>query len=204
MNLLERGETITIIRNSRIIGRLVPINELDVIDKHNDNIVMANTKPVVFRQFGGFETSAPLIKLHREALEAVGAYIDNLNLDADLQSPYMFYDQMDGELWVGELEDEIVAMGGFYLNLTGRGGKKQAVLKRMRVKPELQGRGIGTELLSILESKMKARQYKSIILDVTNGPDQAPARHLYEKFGFKETKRERAANFINIFYEKSL
>ena len=79
-----------------------------------------------------------------------------------------------------------------------------AELKRLRVSPELQGRGIGSARLKFLESRSKQVGYNSIVLDVTTADEQAPARRLYESNGYKEFDRRKFEDYENIYYRKEL
>jgi len=65
--------------------------------------------------------------------------------------------------------------------------EETAELKRMYVKFEYQGLGLGKILLENLIRNAKEMGYKFILLDTL--PAMASAIHLYEDFGFKETKR---------------
>ena len=204
MDRLEQGEELIIIRNSKIIGRLVPSDEIKAILEVKDSVEIADNKRVKFRRFGIYEDPEPVMQLHRLALEAAGAYVENPDLDRDLYDPNGNYEKMGGEFWIGELDGEIVAMGGFRINLSEEASTGEAELKRMRVKPELQGQHIGSSLLELLEGRARKHGYKALVLDVTSAEDQQPARKFYEKHGFHETHREPSKNFDLIFCKKEL
>lgn len=211
LDQVELGEDIRIIRNSIIIGHLKPTDELRALAETKQPARAIPTKQsssaaqaagVTFRRFGIFEDSTQLKQLHKEALQAVGAYVDDSKLDLDLDSPGMTYDKMEGEFWVGEQHGQVVAMGGFRMHLGDQ--PHEAELKRMRVKPELQGRGIGGALLELLENKARKAGYHTMVLDVTSAEDQAAAREFYAKHGYQEFRREAAENFDIIYSKKEL
>jgi [ribosomal protein S18]-alanine N-acetyltransferase len=58
----------------------------------------------------------------------------------------------------------------------------QADVLTIGVRPELQGRGVGTRLLSALLDEAAARGCREVFLDVRADNDRA--RRLYERFGF--------------------
>jgi GNAT superfamily N-acetyltransferase len=197
MDKLEHGEEITIVRRSHIIGTIMPI--------------AANLKPkpvkhpsgVEFRQFQAKDYQA-VRQLHEMALREVGGYNENnTELDRDLYNIEGYYLNMGGEFLVGTLKDKVVAMGAFRMTAE----EDQAELKRMRVHPDLQGKGMGSQLLTLLEAKAKEQGYTGMILDTWVG--QQVARQFYESHGYRETHRQTDKNqtdkkFVLIFYKKEL
>jgi N-acetylglutamate synthase-like GNAT family acetyltransferase len=97
-----------------------------------------------FRQFTDGDSGA-VHRLHVAALLDTNALIDVRNYYADLDDIPRTYLHPGGEFLVGELDGEIVAMGGMQLHPGGIGE-----LRRMRVVPRLQGRGLGRQLLALL------------------------------------------------------
>ena len=207
MELIEQGETLNIIRNSRVIGHIKPSAEVKAqLDKTKllqlgEPLKLLNQKEIMFRRFGRFEDPSPITRLHKLALEAAGAYADDPALDRDLNDPASNYENLGGEFWVGEIDGEIVAMGAFRLSLQPHSGKNEAELKRMRVRPDLQGQGIGSALLKLLEKRVAKSNYRTIALDTVG---DTPAQAFYERHGYRETRREPADNFELIFYQKEL
>lgn len=57
-------------------------------------------------------------------------------------------------------------------------------MKRMFVKPEFSGLGIGNQLVSEIIFTAKKSGFQKMYLDTH--PWMKPAQHLYKKFGFKE------------------
>ncbi|MEK7059711.1 MAG: GNAT family N-acetyltransferase [Patescibacteria group bacterium] len=206
LDRLERGEEVTIIRNSMVIGSLVPSEAaLKMAEQRSDNPVLAyeigDAQQVKFRRLGIYENPEHVQRLHLEALGSAGALVGNrTELDVDLNNPSSYYEKLGGEFWVGEIDGQVVAMGAFKLAQIA----EAAELKRLRVSPELQGRGIGSALLKFLESRAKQVGYKSMVLDVTTADEQAPARRLYESNGYKEFDRRKFEDYENIYYRKEL
>lgn len=197
LDKLEAGETITLMRNSAVIGKLVPAKA----NKREKQIRHKGTG-VVFRQFGIYEDPQPVMDLHKQALQATGAYIDDPQLDKDLWSPSANYASLGGEFWVGELDGQVVAIGAFRLNLAEDRALNEAEIKRLRVHSDLQGRGLGKQMLQLLEKRARQHGYTSLALDTTD--QQMAARGLYEGLGFAEYRRQPAENFELIYYRKAL
>jgi len=140
---------------------------------------------------------AKVLELHLLGLKQFDAESPRGKWDADIDDIEGVYLTKNGEFLVGELDGEVVAMGGFW-----RYSEKVAELKRMRVHPEHQRRGYGQAILTELEKRAKAMGYSSMLLDTL--PIMAPARRLYTKNGFVQTGTKRIGRFEAILYEKSL
>jgi ribosomal protein S18 acetylase RimI-like enzyme len=77
-----------------------------------------------------------------------------------------------------------------------------AEIKRMRVLPEYQRRGLGQAILNQLEAKAILLGYRELCLDTTTL--QIAAQKMYEKNGFTEVRRGLMPPFEVIYYHKSL
>lgn len=158
---------------------------------------LKNNQEVKFRQYLPEDKTA-VLDLHETALRDLGTFDEtSARQDYDLHDIELQYIGLGGDFLVGTLDNEIVAMGAF--RHMGKAGEVE--LKRMRVKPELQGQGIGTKLLELLEDIVRQKGYKSIILDTVN---QTPAQKMYEQFGYRETGRETRRDREQVFYRKEL
>jgi ribosomal protein S18 acetylase RimI-like enzyme len=133
--------------------------------------------------------------LHDEALNDIGAHLGRGPWDADLDEIESVYLQSGGEFFVGVLDERLVAMGALRRTSEGR-----AQITRMRVVPDLQGRGIGQRLLENLHHRAMELGYETLHLDTTVG--QVAARRLYEKNGYRETGRGMVGPFRCIYYER--
>ncbi|MFT4883059.1 MAG: hypothetical protein ACI8U4_000557 [Natronomonas sp.] len=83
-----------------------------------------------------------VLELHEAAMRDVGAYVEGVS-DPDLEDIITSYLDSGGEFLVGEVDDEIVAMGAFrpaegYITEFLDGLSNPAELKRMRVAPDHQ------------------------------------------------------------------
>jgi putative acetyltransferase len=104
-------------------------------------------------------------------------------LDADLIDPRAFY----VKTWV--LIDTDGSIGGSVaLKESGDGVE----LKRMYLKPELRGQGLGRALLETATDWAQHAGYRSIELDTA--AHQTDARKLYERAGFEVTRRSNPAD----------
>jgi ribosomal protein S18 acetylase RimI-like enzyme len=149
---------------------------------------------IIIRQYQQADQEA-VLKLHVEGLNQFCASIGNPLFDKDMAHIEETYFQNNGEFFVGLLDNHIVSMGAYrkYDNDT-------AEIKRIRIDLEYQRKGIGQLILTALENSAKDRGYKRLILDTTSR--QMPARKLFERSGYKETKRKIYQELEIIFYEK--
>jgi GNAT superfamily N-acetyltransferase len=136
-------------------------------------------------------------RLHDDALNEVGAHLGSGSWDDDLDEIESVYLDQGGDFLVGVLEREIVAMGALM-----RISPERAELKRMRVRPGLQGRGYGQALLDALHRRASELGYSTLRLDTT--VQQRAAQRLYLKNGYSEAGRGVVGPFDCIFYERKV
>ena len=108
-------------------------------------------------------------------------------LDKDLQDrdgeEHSFYSQYNKTIHIRNvvlyyLDNDIIGCGAF------KGFDDSKVeIKRMFVRPEFRGQGIGMEILNELEAWAKELNFKSTILET--GKRQPEAIKLYQKAGYK-------------------
>ena len=135
--------------------------------------------------------------LHVHAIQQAGAYLGRGPWDDDVYAIEETYLNNQGEFLIGEWDGFFVAMGALR-----RTSSERAEIKRMRVHPDYQGRGLGQIILSELEDRACAIGYKTLHLDTS--VVQIPARKLYEKNGFREVGRDTYQDLEVILYEKKL
>jgi GNAT superfamily N-acetyltransferase len=134
-------------------------------------------------------------RLHDDALNEVGAHLGGGPWDEDLDEIEDVYLESGGEFLVGILHGKVVAMGALR-----RDPPDAAEIKRMRVRPGLQGRGYGQAMLDALHRRAAELGYSTLRLDTT--VQQRVARHLYLKNGYREVGRGSIGPFECIFYER--
>jgi GNAT superfamily N-acetyltransferase len=134
-------------------------------------------------------------RLHDDALNEVGAHLGSGPWDNDLEEIEGLYLESGGEFLVGILEGEVVAMGAIK-----RVSPDVAEVKRMRVRPALQGHGYGQAMLDALHRRAAGLGYSTLHLDTT--VQQRAARRLYLKNGYREVGRGSIGPFDCIFYER--
>ena len=135
--------------------------------------------------------------LHVHAIQQAGAYLGRGPWDDDVYAIEETYLNNQGEFLIGEWDGIFVAMGALR-----RTSPERAEIKRMRVYLDYQGRGLGQIILSELEARARAMDYKTLHLDTS--VVQVPARKLYEKNGFREVGRDKYQDLEVILYEKQL
>ena len=125
------------------------------------------------------EFQAAILDLHDEAM---GRFMD-VSLPphetSDLHSIEESYLKGGGEFLVGILNDEVVAMGGFR-----RCTRFSAELKRMRIRSELQGQGLGSRLLDELERIASRNGINELTLETAK--DRPLTLVFYRRHGYVE------------------
>lgn len=93
------------------------------------------------------------------------------------------WEALQGEglsMWSMFQDDQVVGCGALR-ELSPSSGE----LKSMRVDGSLRGKGLGTKLLSFLESVAIERGYERLYLETGPEPFFEPARKLYLRFGYE-------------------
>ena len=118
-------------------------------------------------------------ELHNVALLQIGAHAGNGPWDGDLHRIEAVYISPGGEFFVGTSSGRIVAMGALL-----RHSANQASIRRMRVHPDVQRKGLGRQMLSALEQRAAELGFRTLILETT--VQQVPAIQLYSRSGYEE------------------
>ncbi|KKQ27265.1 MAG: GCN5-related N-acetyltransferase [Candidatus Magasanikbacteria bacterium GW2011_GWC2_37_14] len=155
---------------------------------------------IKLRQFEEKDKEATY-NLHIEGLKQSESFIDDPKareqLDQDLKKIREEYIDSDGEFFVAIIDDKVVGMGALR-----KVDDITAEIKRMRVKPELQGKGIGALILDKLIEKAKELGYKKLLLDTSI--KQIVAQRLYESRGFKESRRGEIYGQETLYYQRDI
>ena len=136
-------------------------------------------------------------ELHVNGINQTGTFVFNPELDSDLENIDDVYINNGGEFFVALLGGNVVGMGALK-KIDG----KTAEIKRMRVNPRYQRRGIGSEILKKLIKRAKLSGYERLILD--SSVKRKAAHNLYEKYGFAEYKRDQKGDYGTIFFKLDL
>ncbi|RAZ92385.1 GNAT family N-acetyltransferase [Mesorhizobium hawassense] len=135
--------------------------------------------------------------LHRSASEAVGVYGPQGVWEDDLRNVGEVYIASGGDFVVAHIGSLLAAMGGLKPV-----DDDVAELKRMRVHPAFQRRGLGRRILSELESRAVSLGFKWIALDTTT--IQVGAQRIYETAGYIRRAEGMLHGYSVIFYKKRL
>lgn len=166
------------------------------------------TDSLVLRQYRPADNDR-VHELHATALRAAGGFVEGApepDLDA-IEERYL----RDGDFFVGEIEDWIVAMGAFrpaqgYVTEFLDCSETSAELKRMRVDPNHQRQGHGQAVYDELERRARERGFTELVLDTT--PPQVGAQRFFETNGFEQVQSERlqweGEPFELLFYRREL
>ena len=135
--------------------------------------------------------------LHNLALEAAGAHPGSGAWDEDLHNVSQEYVDGGGDFLVGTHDNLIVAIGALK-----RSSSDRAEIKRMRVYPDFQRRGLGLLVLRALEARATELGYVTLHLSTT--VQQIAARRLYARSGYLEVGRSTVKGFNIVHFEKRL
>ena len=136
-----------------------------------------------------------VMRLHVEAMEFAGVYKGDGPWEDDLKDIVNTYRKNNGVFLVGELDGKIIAMGAFK-----KSGDLLAEVKRMRVSPNLQGKGYGQMILECLEERARKMGYAGFHLETSEA--QTAAHGLYGRNGFSEAGRTVIDGYKCILFEK--
>ncbi|MCX7923507.1 MAG: GNAT family N-acetyltransferase [Clostridia bacterium] len=136
-----------------------------------------------------------VLDLHVSVMKHAGVYKGDGPWDDDLKDIKNAYLYNNGVFLIGEADGKIVAMGAFKKSDNGL-----AEIKRMRVIPELQGKGYGRLMFIMLEKRAIQMGYRGFHLETSEL--QLAAQKLYLKCGFEEVGRCVIDGYNCILYEK--
>jgi len=105
-------------------------------------------------------------------------FTEDAELDADLRDPVGMY----VAAWVALADGEVA--GSVALEDAEPG---EVMLKRMYLRPDLRGRGVGRRLLELALARARREGYARVLLDTTDA--MVAARRLYESAGFRRIER---------------
>lgn len=136
-------------------------------------------------------------RLHDEALEDAEVHAGRGPWEDDLRDISGVYLDAGGDFVVALADGELVAMGGLR-----RRSAEEGEIRRMRVRPDFQRRGLGSQILAELEDRARSAGLRTIHLDTTD--EQHAARRLYERAGYRETGRRHTKRFVFVDFAKDL
>src|SRR3989338_11655357 len=123
-----------------------------------------NPKNITIRSFTDSDDPTVIYQLHIEGLKQSDSYISSTqarkNLYQDLTNIKTTYLDNQGDFLLALKDSTVIGMGGLR-----KIDDTAAEIKRMRVKPEFQGQGIGSMILDALLARAKQLGYQKFILD---------------------------------------
>jgi GNAT superfamily N-acetyltransferase len=143
------------------------------------------------------EFQAPMLALHRSAIEGFVLGMSQQQDEADLVAVEAVYLRSRGEFLLGFVSERLIAMGGFK-----RLSDDAAELRRMRIAHGLQGRGYGTHLLQELERRAFQSGIRTLWLDAARR--RPLTLEFYRKHGYQETSQSFYGAVETIQFRKKL
>jgi GNAT superfamily N-acetyltransferase len=140
---------------------------------------------------------AAILDLHRSAIADPHPGMDAQADECDLHEIDRVYFHSGGEFLIGLQDGEPVAMGGLKPLSAER-----AELKRMRVAPHLQGRGIGSQLLVQLERRARLRGFREVCLETAQSRPLTLA--FYTNHGYVMTGNSRYGCVETVTFAKQI
>jgi mannose-6-phosphate isomerase-like protein (cupin superfamily)/GNAT superfamily N-acetyltransferase len=138
-----------------------------------------------------------MLALHRRAIEGFSLGMSQQDDEADLMAVEEVYLRTGGEFLIGFVNEQLVAMGGFK-----KLSDTSAELRRMRIEQELQGRGLGTQLLRELERMAFQAGIRTLCLDTARR--RPLTLEFYRKHGYQETGRGFYGEVETVQFSKTL
>lgn len=138
--------------------------------------------------------------IHERAIRASPLeFVSNPSFERDLRDIEGHYLETGGQFLIGCLDGEAIATGG-----VKPVGERTVELQRLRVLPECQQNGYGTELLDRLETFAETQGFERIRLHTDDV--LVVAQRIYESHGYERTHREPHPTIDGevIFYEKEI
>lgn len=122
------------------------------------------------------------VHLFKEYAQSLDFSLSFQNFDEELNTAGVMYVAPKGALF-------LVEENGIYIGVAGLRqieNDHTCEVKRMYIRPDYQGKGLGTMLLNALIEEAKTLEYNIVKLD-TLGPKMPAAVALYKSAGFTET-----------------
>ncbi|HEX3043347.1 MAG TPA: GNAT family N-acetyltransferase [Bacillota bacterium] len=147
-----------------------------MLENNSDN--NGSMAPRSFRK----EDTEKVIEFHERVLRGTGTFVPGPWND-DMKNIEEVYIRPGGCFVLTEEGASIIAMGALKIL-----SDTEAEIKRMRVEPSRQRRGLGQQILDYLLSHAKKQEIQRVILDTTEL--QKAAQRFYEKNQFVEYGRD--------------
>ena len=145
------------------------VNDMKLRERKNPNLIVAK----------GPKEYAIAKKLIEEYVDSLGFNLDFQDIDNELEHLELFYGHSNGLIIMAKVDDEFVGviclrdLGNFI-----------SEIKRMYVKPNFRGKGLGRKMLNKVAEEAKRLGFRFLRLDTV--PDMESAIHLFVSKGFYE------------------
>jgi len=122
-------------------------------------------------------------------------YLEVQDYDKELADLEVKYGQPQGRLYVAYRDDELAGCVGLR-----KIDAQNCEMKRLYVKEEFRGKGIGDTLAKLIIAEAKKQGYSHMLLDTL--PFLETAIHMYRSYGFYEIECYNNCPMDNVIYMK--
>jgi len=122
-------------------------------------------------------------------------YLEVQDYDKELADLEVKYGQPQGRLYVAYRDDELAGCVGLR-----KIDAQNCEMKRLYVKEEFRGKGIGDTLAKLVIAEAKKQGYSHMLLDTL--PFLETAIHMYRSYGFYEIECYNNCPMDNVIYMK--
>jgi GNAT superfamily N-acetyltransferase len=119
------------------------------------------------------------VEIYKRAMEYTGLYDEECRIESNYNCIADECTGAGGIFLVGEYKGDIIAVGGIKKSRNGL-----AEIKGMAVRPDMQGRGFGKQLLAEIEKRTLKAGYRGIKLETTE--TQVTAQRLFVSSGYMQ------------------
>jgi putative acetyltransferase len=130
-------------------------------------------------------------------LEEYGLGTEPCGADQDVLKVEEAYWSTGGEFWVVERQGHLVGTGGYYP--VGR-GERAAEIRKMYLRPEARGQGLGRYLLQALEQAIAAKGFQQIWIETATVLKEAVK--LYERNGYQLSTGVETARCDRVYIKR--
>ena len=146
-------------------------------------ILFMSASKIQLLEANSFALIVPAQDILREYAQSLNIDLCFQNFEEEIRTLPGEYASPEGLLLLAQINGSIAGCGAMRA-LPTADYPNACEMKRLYVRPEFRGIGVGQALVGALMDAARMTGYSSMVLDTLN--DMEAARHLYASFGFEE------------------